>query len=139
MSLTTELQKTKISYTPPTATLDDRLLKKELVLLVGKFNETISNLTAKTSDSSTPGELEKLSLAVSKLSDSVKSIASTLAALELKVNATVVEEPSIVQFILPLNISGFLTVETYQVGFGLSGTKVDGNLILNGDAYIYGS
>lgn len=139
MSLTTELQKTKISYTPPTATLDDRLLKKELVLLVGKFNETISNLTAKTSDSSTPGELEKLSLAVSKLSDSVKSIASTLAALELKVDAIVVEEPSIVQFILPLNIPGFLTIETYQVGFGLSGTKVDGNLILNGDAYIYGS
>jgi hypothetical protein len=115
------------------------LLKKELVLLVGKFNETISNLTAKTSDSSTPGELEKLSLAVSKLSDSVKSIASTLAALELKVDAIVVEEPSIVQFILPLNIPGFLTVEAYQVGFGLSGTKVDGNLILNGDAYIYGS
>jgi hypothetical protein len=139
MSLTTELQKTKISYTPPTATLDDRLLKKELVLLVGKFNETISNLTAKTSDSSTPGELEKLSLAVSKLSDSVKSIASTLAALELKVDAIVVEEPSIVQFILPLNIPGFLTVGAYQVGFGLSGTKVDGNLILNGDAYIYGS
>ena len=139
MSLTTELQKTKVSYTPPTAALDDRLLKKELVLLVGKFNETISNLTAKTSDSNTPGELEKLSSAVSKLSDSVKSIASTLAALELKVNATVVEEPSIVQFILPLNISGFLTVEVYQVGFGLSGTKVDGNLILNGDAYIYGS
>jgi len=139
MSLTTELQKTKISYTPPTATLDDRLLKKELVLLVGKFNETISNLTAKTSDSSTPGELEKLSSAVSKLSDSVKSIASTLAALELKVDAIVVEETSIVQFILPLNIPGFLTIETYQVGFGLSGTKVDGNLILNGDAYIYGS
>lgn len=139
MSLTTELQKTKVSYTPPTATLDDRLLKKELVLLVGKFNETISNLTAKTSDSSTPGELEKLSLAVSKLSDSVKSIASTLAALELKVDAIVVEETSIVQFILPLNIPGFLTIETYQVGFGLSGTKVDGNLILNGDAYIYGS
>jgi len=139
MSLTTELQKTKVSYTPPTATLDDRLLKKELVLLVGKFNETISNLTAKTSDSSTPGELEKLSSAVSKLSDSVKSIASTLAALELKVDAIVVEEPSIVQFILPLNIPGFLTIETYQVGFGLSGTKVDGNLILNGDAYIYGS
>ena len=139
MSLTTELQKTKISYTPPTATLDDRLLKKELVWLVGKFNETISNLTAKTSDSSTPGELEKLSLAVSKLSDSVKSIASTLAALELKVDAIVVEETSIVQFILPLNIPGFLTIETYQVGFGLSGTKVDGNLILNGDAYIYGS
>ena len=139
MSLTTELQKTKVSYTPPTAVLDDRLLKKELVLLVSKFNETISNLTAKTSDSSTPGELEKLSLAVSKLSDSVKSIAATLAALELKVDAIVVEEPSIVQFILPLNIPGFLTIETYQVGFGLSGTKVDGNLILNGDAYIYGS
>lgn len=139
MPLTTELQKSKIQYTPPAAKLDDLLLKKELVKIVKAVNDAVGGLTLTVDNSPQENELAKVKDKLTLLISSLDSLVSRVKVLEDRVSESTTPSTELVQFLLPLNLPGTLVVETYQVGFGLSGTRVDGNLILNGDAYIYGS
>jgi hypothetical protein len=139
MPLTTELQKSKIQYTPPAAKLDDLLLKKELVKIVKAVNDAVGGLTLTVDNSPQESELAKIKDKLTLLISSLDSLVSRVKVLEDRASESTTPPTELVQFLLPLNLPGTLVVETYQVGFGLSGTRVDGNLILNGDVYIYGS